>query len=277
MRPRAASFPNRANGREVLRFTPMPVYGEPGLPLPPPPGADDGWTIGEPAPPPEPAPVLSVERRRRLRRIAREGVETLLLALIVFLAVRATVQNFRVEGLSMYPTLENGQHIFVSKLDYAEINTERLAGLVPAWSVDEGARQEVLGGPARGDIIVFHGRDPAGDDLIKRVIALPGERIAIVNGRVFIDGQPLAEPYVVEPWYDTRPEITVPARHYYVMGDNRNSSQDSRSEVVGLVPRERIVGRALLRYWPLGDFGLAPNGGSELAAADLPPEPEADP
>ncbi len=254
----------------------MPVYGEPGLPLPPLQGDDDGWAIGgEPAA--AQAREASLQRRRRLRRLARETVETLLLALIVFLAVRATVQNFRVEGLSMYPTLEDGQHIFVSKLDYAEINTERLAGLVPAWSVDEGARQEVLGGPARGDIIVFHGRGPAGDDLIKRVIGLPGERVAIVNGRVFIDGQPLAEPYVVEPWFDTRAEIAIPARHYYVMGDNRNSSQDSRSEIVGLVPRERIVGRALLRYWPPGDFGLAPNGGAELAATDLPPEPEADP
>lgn len=250
----------------------MPVYGEPGLPLPPPPGEPDDWVPGDPT-----ARERALARRRRRERIAREAVETVLLAVIIFLAVRASVQNFRVEGLSMYPTLEDGQHIFVSKLDYAEVNVERLAELVPAWSVDEGARQAVLGGPERGDIIVFRGRDPAGDDLIKRVIGLPGERVAIVNGRVFIDGQPLAEPYLVDPWYDTREEIAIPARHYYVMGDNRNSSQDSRSEAVGLVPRERIVGRALLRYWPLGDFGLAPNGGAELAAADLPAEPEAPP
>lgn len=250
----------------------MPVYGEPGLPLPPPPGEPDDWIPGAPT-----ARERALARRRRWERIAREVVETALLAVIIFLAVRASVQNFRVEGLSMHPTLEDGQHIFVSKLDYAEINVERLAAIVPAWGVDEGARQAVLGGPERGDIIVFRGRDPAGDDLIKRVIGLPGERVAIVNGRVFIDGQPLVEPYLIEPWYDTHAEIAVPARHYYVMGDNRNSSQDSRSEAVGLVPRERIVGRALLRYWPLGDFGLAPNGGAELAAADLPAEPEAPP
>ncbi|MDE2934273.1 MAG: signal peptidase I [Chloroflexota bacterium] len=215
------------------------------------------------------------EKPDRSRRLIREIIETALLALLVFLAVRASLQNYLVEGYSMFPTLDHGQHILVNKLGYAEVNMDRLTDFIPFVDTEEGDVRQVFGGPARGDIIVFESSAGTGNDLIKRVIALPGERIEIVQGRVYINGQLLNEPYITEVWSDTRPEILIPARHYYVLGDNRNSSQDSRSGRIGLVPRERIVGKALLRYWPFDSFGLAPNGGAELTgtAVSTPSQP----
>ncbi len=231
-------------------------------------GAPAGAEAGELAAPPWAVSESEEERkeqRLRYRRILREVVETALLALLVFLTVRAGLQNFRVEGLSMYPTLDNGDHILVNKLAYAEIDLERLADFVPFVNAEAGEKQGVFGRPARGDIIVFESPANAEDDLIKRIIGLPGERIEILNGRVYINGHLLEEPYITAPWGDSHPEIVIPARHYFVMGDNRNSSQDSRSERIGLIPWGHIVGKALLTYWPLGTFGLASNGGAELS------------
>lgn len=215
------------------------------------------WTAG--------AVVVAERKPERGRKVLRELIETALLALLVFLAVRASLQNYLVEGYSMYPTLDDGQHILVNKLGYAEVNMDRLTDFIPFADAEPGDVRQVFGGPQRGDIIVFESTAGTGNDLVKRVIGLPGERVEIVGGNVYINGRLLREPYITEAWSDTRAEVLVPARHYYVLGDNRNSSQDSRSGRVGLVPRERIVGKALLRYWPFGDFGLAPNGGAELA------------
>ena len=220
------------------------------------------WTEGV-------AVAAAAEKPDRSRKLIREIIETALLALLVFLAVRASLQNYLVEGYSMFPTLDHGQHILVNKLGYAEVNMGRLTDFIPFVDAEDGDVRQVFGGPERGDIIVFESSAGSGNDLIKRVIALPGERIAIVQGRVFINGQLLNEPYITEAWSDTSPEILIPARHYYVLGDNRNSSQDSRSGRIGLVPRERIVGKAFLRYWPFDSFGLAPNGGAELTGTTV--------
>ena len=225
------------------------------------------WTAGV-------AVEAAAEKPDRSRKLIREIIETALLALLVFLAVRASLQNYLVEGYSMFPTLDHGQHILVNKLGYAEINMDRLTDFIPFVDAEDGDVRAVFGGPERGDIVVFESSAGSGNDLIKRVIGLPGERIAIVQGRVYVDGQLLDEPYITEAWSDTRPEILIPPRHYYVLGDNRNSSQDSRSGRIGLVPREHIVGKALLRYWPFDSFGLAPNGGAELTGATVPAPPE---
>ena len=228
------------------------------------------WTEGV-------ATATEEEQPDRSRKLVREIIETALLALLVFLAVRATLQNYLVEGYSMFPTLDNGQHILVNKVGYAEVNMDRLTDFIPFVDAEDGDVRQVFGGPQRGDIIVFESTAGSGNDLIKRVIGLPGERVEIVQGTVYIDGQMLAEPYIKEAWSDTRPPIVVPERHYYVLGDNRNSSQDSRSGRVGLVPRDRIVGKTLLRYWPLGDFGLPSNGGAELTDTRLPGTAESGP
>ena len=233
------------------------------LPLGPEGGSGDGappWETAAPA-----AGSDDTRRRHRRRTMVRELVETGLLALLVFLSVRAGLQNFRVEGLSMYPTLDDSQYVIVNKLIYSEINLDRLNDFVPFIEASEGEKRHVFHGPERGDIVVFASPTRADEDLIKRVIGLPGETVEILNGRVFINDSLLEEPYIKQDWSDTRAKILIPEGQYYVMGDNRNNSQDSRSAQVGLVPEDLIVGKAMLSYWPLSSFGLAPNGGANVS------------
>src|SRR5882724_1920535 len=117
---------------------------------------------------------------RGLKNFGRELVQTVLLMVVLFLGVRGVAQNFRVEGPSMQPTLTSGEFLWVNKAAYFEWNG-----------------QYVLGGPQRGDIAVLRSPDAREDiDLIKRVIGLPGDRVRVLRGEVFINGQPLAEPYI---------------------------------------------------------------------------------
>ncbi|GIW18475.1 MAG: hypothetical protein KatS3mg064_1632 [Tepidiforma sp.] len=195
----------------------------------------------------------------RLKAWIREVVETVMLAALVFLSVRASFGNFKVDGNSMYPTLENGQFLIVNKLVYSEVDLEKLSTFLPFIDPGDDPTRYVFHGPQRGDIIVLRDpRDPS-TDLIKRVIGLPGETIEIVNGKVYINDRLLEEPYITTPWNDTLPKILIPPDEYFVMGDNRNNSLDSRSAQVGLVSKDLIIGKATLSYLPLNRFGLAPN------------------
>lgn len=203
-------------------------------------------------------------RSSRSKTLIRELIETGLLALLVFLAVRASFQNFRVEGESMFPTLENGQYVIVNKLVYSEVDMGRLSDFVPIIDAEQGEKRYVFHGAQRGDIVVFHSpRDPS-EDLIKRVIGLPGETIEILDGKVYVNDRLLEEPYITTPWSGNHPKILIPEDQYFVMGDNRNNSQDSRSPQVGLVHKDMIVGKVTLSYWPTDRFGLGPGGGARL-------------
>lgn len=170
-------------------------------------------------------------------------VETVVVALSIFLIVYLFVmQPHQVNGNSMYPYLENGQYVMTDKVSYR------------------------TGEPKRGDIVVFHAPSgaqcPAGTgcDFIKRVIGLPDETVEIKLGKVFVDGRELPEEYLPEGFV-TRPAafvangaITVPDGSYFVMGDNRGHSSDSRAW--GFIEKGEIVGRAFFRYWPLPHLGL---------------------
>ncbi|MGK2966583.1 MAG: signal peptidase I [Tepidiformaceae bacterium] len=208
----------------------------------------------------EPIPEPQDRGHGRAKTLIREIVETGMLALLVFLAVRASFQNFRVEGDSMFPTLHDGEFLIVNKLVYSEIDMEGVSQLVPIVDAKEGETKHVFHGPERGDIVVF--RDPRNpnDDLIKRVIGLPGETIEIRDGRVYVNDLLLDEPYITEEWQDKdHAKILLPENEYYVMGDNRNNSLDSRYPTIGLVREELIIGKALVSYWPRSQFGLAAN------------------
>ncbi len=195
----------------------------------------------------------------RLKAWVREVVETVMLAALVFLSVRASFGNFKVDGNSMYPTLENGQFLIVNKLVYSEVDLQKLSTFLPFIDPGDDPTRYVFHGPERGDIVVLRDpRDPS-TDLIKRVIGLPGETIEIVNGKVYINDRLLEEPYIRTPWNDTLPKVVIPPDEYFVMGDNRNNSLDSRSAQVGLVSKDLIIGKATLSYLPLSRFGLAPN------------------
>lgn len=211
-----------------------------------------------PAAPPEPAKRSIV---RPAGRLVRELAETIVLALAIFLLVRAVVQNFQVEGKSMEPTFESGWYLLVNKSLYWEVNLDTVGKFVPF--VDPGAdpTRYVFRAPKRGDVIVFRQpNQPIGAterDFIKRVIGLPGEVVEVHNGTVFINGKPMREPYIAEkPAYDCPPKL-VPPGTYFVLGDNRNNSSDSHSW--GPVPKGNIIGQAWLIYWPFHQFGLVNN------------------
>ena len=148
---------------------------------------------------------------------------------MIFSGVRATIESRQVEQPSMVPTLHPGDRLVVVKAAY--------------WFSD----------PARGDVIIISADwQPQVGALVKRIIGLPGDMIEGKDGVVHINGKPLAEPYVQGTTDDFT--ITVPAGCYFVLGDNRQGSEDSR--VFGPVPRHDIIGRVCFRYWPLSTWHL---------------------
>ena len=188
-----------------------------------------------------------------------EALETLLLGLGAFLVLQASVQNFRVQGQSMDPTLANQQHLLVSKLAYAVVPFQTALAATVGDSGGDGAF--VFNPPQRGDIVVFHIADREGADLVKRVIGLPGETVELRDGRVFIDGELLPEPYLTGFDDSDEAPLSVPEGHYYVLGDNRGVSYDSR--FMGPIPMEQIIGKAWVSYWPLDRL--------DVLDADAPP------
>ncbi len=164
-----------------------------------------------------------VQEKVNWGRFMLDIIETLVLAVVLFIGINAVSARVRVDGFSMRPTLEDGEFVLVNKMSYR------------------------LGVVQRGDIIVFHFPLNPKEELIKRVIGLPGERVSVQNHQVYINGQMLNEPYIAQaPIYSG--EWTVLDGQLFVMGDNRNNSNDSKDW--GLLPAENVVGKAVLIYWP---------------------------
>ena len=149
----------------------------------------------EPTEPPIAPPVATESRGESARSLIWEIVQTVLLTIAIFLAVRSVVQNFRVEGASMDPTLRTGQYLLINKVLYARADGTLLERAVTDRTPND-VPNYVFGGPERGDIIVFRAPGQSDKDFIKRVIGLPGESVRIVNGQVFVNGKPLDEPYI---------------------------------------------------------------------------------
>lgn len=199
-----------------------------------------------------------------VRVLVRELVETAILALLIFLALRFSVQNYRVEGPSMEPGLTGGQHVLVNRLVYLRIDTSGFPDFLPF--VDDDTERHLLGShpPRRGEIVVFRFPDET-RDFVKRVIGVAGDTVQIEGGQVFLNGQALEEPYITHRDSRDMDAITVTEGSYFVMGDNRPRSDDSRPRDVGQsvswrpVPAESVIGRAWLRYWPLDKWDLLDN------------------
>ncbi len=246
--------------RETTGTTGVPHYSPP---------ASTERLFGGPAAVAVPARQRSIFRP--LGRGLREIAETVILALLIFLLVRAVVQNFQVEGSSMNPTFENQWYVLVNKSLYWEVNLDTVSKFVPFVDPGDDPTRYLFRAPKRGDVIVFRSPTvPEGAperDFIKRIIGLPGETVEVRDCTVFIDGLPLDEPYIKEPPRGTHAPETVPPDHYFVLGDNRNNSSDSTNW--GPLPKENIIGQAWLIYWPRSAFGLVDN----TSVTPMEPEP----
>lgn len=164
-----------------------------------------------------------VQEKVNWGRFMLDIIETLVLAVVLFIGINSVSARVRVDGFSMRPTLEDGEFVLVNKMSYR------------------------FGAVQRGDIIVFHFPLNPKEELIKRVIGLPGDRVSVQNHQVYINGQMLNEPYIAQaPIYSG--EWTILDGQLFVMGDNRNNSNDSKDW--GLLPAENVVGKAILIYWP---------------------------
>ncbi len=219
------------------------MASDPRWPLGPAPVSAD-LAGGPPTTPPGPARVAPAKPAPSRWRWALEWLAVVVVALVLALGVRTYVaQMFYIPSGSMLPTLQIGDRIVVDKLSYH------------------------LHDIRRGDVVVFR-RPPREQadyaDLVKRVIGLPGDTVSSVGGRVYIDGRPLAEPWLPQPAPMTSPSpvpqsfslnhpFTVPAGQYFVMGDNRTNSEDSR--YFGPISSNLVVGRMAFVAWPLDDSG----------------------
>ena len=180
----------------------------------------------------------------------REIITIILISLLIYAGINATIQNSEVEGPSMTPTLEDGERVIISKLSYSFGNT-----------------------PQRGDIIVFTppSNVAAENDFIKRVIGLPGEVVEISGGKVYVTGhggvrfQLDESEYVSVPATYTYKSDVIDADSYFVLGDNRNNSYDSHTG--WLVTRDSILGKAWLVIWPPAAWGSAPNYSVQMVTA----------
>jgi len=228
------------DGAERPAGVPAPV--EPAAPAASPawaPGTDTagaGAEAGAPA-----APTTGVARRRRRVRTLLEWVAVLVVALVVAVVVRTyVIQTYYIPSISMEPTLQVGDHILVLKAAYRFTS------------------------PAIGDVIVFTAppsehnacQDPQVQDLVKRIVALPGDRIKSVGNTIYVNGKVLAQPWPHTASIGDTPiqQQTIPANRFFVMGDNRPESCDSR--LWGTVPRGDIIGKAVLIFWPLSRLSI---------------------
>ena len=156
-----------------------------------------------------------------------DTAETILLALVLFLAINALTARVRVENVSMLPTLEPGEFLLVNLVAYK------------------------LGSPKIGDVVIFHAPGVDDMDYIKRLIGRPGDVVRVEDGIVYVNNQPLYEPYIAQaPNYAGT--WVVPEGQVFVLGDNRNNSSDSH--LWGFIPEDDIVGKALFIYWPLNQI-----------------------
>ena len=194
-------------------------------------------------------PPAAPHRRRPLRTVADTLQATAQAALLLFIFT-ALVGRYEIHQTSMEPNFHEGQRVMVSQI----------GSVLPAWVVD---RAHAAGGAVapfdlqRGQVVVFHeDAERQSDALIKRVIGLPGDAVSIRDGAVFVNGQPLDEPYVQGAFTDCQSycELTLGAGEYFFMGDNRTVSRDSRS--FGPIPADRIIGRVIVRFWPLDQVAL---------------------
>ena len=185
----------------------------------------------------EPQPKRSL--LKKALHLVREVLETIVPAVLIALLINLFMaQATRVHGQSMEPNLHTDQRLVVEKLSYNRFLRQYFG----------------FEGPRHGDVVVIRLPIQGNELLIKRVIGLPGDVIEIHDGQVFVNGQPLDEPYLPTTTSGSYGPTTVSPLNIFVLGDNRNFSNDSRS--FGTVPLKNVVGRAWFSYWPIDQIGF---------------------
>jgi signal peptidase I len=178
----------------------------------------------EQTPDPESSEASKGSKRSGCLGFIIDTAETILLALVLFLVINALTARVRVENISMQPTLEPGDFLLVNRVAYK------------------------FSDPKIGDIVIFHAPGVEDMDYIKRLIGRPGDVVRVEDGIIYVNDQPLYEPYIAQaPIYSGT--WVVPEDQVFVLGDNRNESSDSH--LWGFIPEDDIVGKALFIYWPL--------------------------
>lgn len=180
---------------------------------------------------------------RKIGSFVVELVQVVVFAVSIFLFVYLLVlQPHKIQGSSMEPNFHDGEYLLTDKLSYR------------------------LGEPNRGDVIVFRAPPSFTNEFIKRILGLPGDKIMVKDGDVYVNGKLVEESYIPEEFITRQgqfvqngEEVEVPDNQYFVLGDNREHSQDSRS--IGFIDKKYITGRAWVVYWPVKDMGVieAPN------------------
>lgn len=171
----------------------------------------------------------------------KEWIQSIILAVIIAFVLKFFIIDFVfVDGSSMYPTLVDGDRIIVNQIGYR------------------------FHEPQYGDIITLH--YDANTEYVKRIIGKGGDTISITDNVVYRNGVPLEEDYINTEDYPDFPEVTVPAGEYFVMGDNRAHSSDSRYQDLGFVTRSQIVGKVVFRFWPFTSFGIIESSGYDPGA-----------
>jgi signal peptidase I len=179
------------------------------------------------------------QKKAKKKSIVKEVISWMVYLVLIFGVIYLTVhyvgERTQVSGESMYPTLSDGDNLIVDKISYRFTD------------------------PSRFDIVVFPFKYQEGTYYIKRIIGLPGETVQIQDGVIYINGKQLKESYGSEAIKNpglASDAITLGQDEYFVLGDNRNNSADSREPSVGTIAKEDIVGRAVLRIWPVSSIGL---------------------
>lgn len=166
----------------------------------------------------------------------KEWLQSIIIAVIIAFVLKMFIVDFAyVDGSSMYPTLKDGERIVVNQIGYR------------------------FGEPQYGDIVTLH--YDASTEFVKRIIGMGGDRIKIVDNVVYRNGEPLDEPYINTEDYPDFEEVVVPAGKYFVMGDNRAHSSDSRFAGLGFVDRDALIGKVVFRFWPFDVFGPVESSG----------------
>lgn len=189
-----------------------------------------------------------------MRAKVRDIFQTVLLGIVIFLALQGSIQNFRVEGSSMTPALRDSQYLLVNKILYYRLDKNRLGNLIPFYAPENNGKIYPFHPPERGEVVVFNFSRDQSRNFVKRVIAVPGDWVEISNGKVLVNGEVMLESYAIGQSYPSIPKILLRDNQYFVLGDNRSESSDSRHW--GPIHLDSIVGKAWISYWPFSEFAF---------------------